>query len=201
MKNLSTRILTKQEISEILHELGLRRRNKWQATRRNKVIFRLAACCGLRASEIANLNIKDVHLGIARPYIHVVNGKGNKSRHVPLWWDKGTLADLTHWIGERMSAHEASPQDPVVINTRGEWFGTRMNRVEIRKRFRWVCSQTGRQATTHDGRHTFASHAIHGGRSLMEVRDALGHSNISTTSIYAHVCVDPDNEPDDIFDL
>jgi integrase len=45
----------------------------------------------------------------------------------------------------------------------------------------------GRHVTIHDGRHTFASHALAGGRSLVEVRDALGHRSIATTSLYLHL--------------
>src|SRR5687767_2722833 len=41
--------------------------------------------------------------------------------------------------------------------------------------------------TIHHGRHTFISHALAGGRTLAEVRDAVGHSNVSITSGYLHV--------------
>ena len=59
----------------------------------------------------------------------------------------------------------------------------------------------GRQEelTIHHGRHSFVSHALAGGRSLAEVRDAAGHANISTTSIYAHVAVEDEWEPGDLF--
>ena len=48
--------------------------------------------------------------------------------------------------------------------------------------------------TIHHGRHTFLSHTLAGGRTLAEVRDAAGHSNITITSGYLHVAVD-DDEP------
>ena len=44
--------------------------------------------------------------------------------------------------------------------------------------------------TIHHGRHTFISHALAGGRTLAEVRDAAGHANVSITSAYLHVTVD-----------
>lgn len=46
--------------------------------------------------------------------------------------------------------------------------------------------------TIHRGRDTFISHALAGGRSLAEVRDAAGHVNVSITSGYPHVAVDDD---------
>ena len=42
------------------------------------------------------------------------------------------------------------------------------------------------------GRHTFVSHALAGGRTLAEVRDAGGHSHVGITSLYLHVSVEDD---------
>ena len=42
------------------------------------------------------------------------------------------------------------------------------------------------------GRHTIISHALAGERTLAEVRDAVGHSNVSITSGYLHIAVDDD---------
>jgi site-specific recombinase XerD len=53
-------------------------------------------------------------------------------------------------------------------------------------------------ATVHDGRHTFVSLSLNGGRSLAEVRDAAGHSSISTTSVYTH-CVPDDGSIGSLF--
>ena len=44
-----------------------------------------------------------------------------------------------------------------------------------------------RTLTIHHGRHPFISHALAGGRTLAEVRNAAGHSNVSITSGYLHV--------------
>ena len=44
--------------------------------------------------------------------------------------------------------------------------------------------------TIHHGRHTFISDALAGGRTLSEVRDAAGHSNVTITSGYLHIAVE-----------
>jgi site-specific recombinase XerD len=49
--------------------------------------------------------------------------------------------------------------------------------------------------------HTFISHAMAGGRTLAEVRNAVGHSNVSITSAYLHVAVDDDQELGSLFDF
>ena len=53
----------------------------------------------------------------------------------------------------------------------------------------------------HHGRHTFISHALAGGRTLAEVRDAAGHSNVTITSTYLHVVVDDDSLVGRLFDF
>jgi site-specific recombinase XerD len=53
--------------------------------------------------------------------------------------------------------------------------------------------------TIHHGRHTFISHALAGGRTLAEVRDAAGHSNVSITSVYLHVAVEDDAAVGNLF--
>ena len=62
------------------------------------------------------------------------------------------------------------------------------------KPFRTACRVLGAarlaSLTIHNGRHTFISHALTGGRTLAEVRDAAGHSNVSITSGYLHVVVE-----------
>ena len=68
------------------------------------------------------------------------------------------------------------------------------SRHTLRKRFRTACRVLGaarlETLTIHHGRHTFISHALAGGRTLAEVRDAAGHCNVSITSGYLHVAVD-----------
>ena len=56
-----------------------------------------------------------------------------------------------------------------------------------------------RMLTIHHGRHTFISHALAGGRTLAEVRDAAGHSSVLVTSAYLHVAVEDKGEVGDLF--
>jgi len=93
-----TKILTRREIAAVLADLKRRGKRSLNA-RLNLVVFRLAACCGLRASEIANLWVSDMRVETDRPHIRIRAGaaKGGRPRTVPLWWDAGTLADLKVW--------------------------------------------------------------------------------------------------------
>jgi integrase len=72
--------------------------------------------------------------------------------------------------------------------------GRNRKRDKLRKRYRTPCRALGldrlRTLTVQHGRHTFISHALAGGRTLAEVRDAAGHANASITSTYLHVAVE-----------
>lgn len=189
-------ILTRRELACVLEDLGEKAPRSANA-RMNRVIFRLACCCGLRVSEIAALRLSDVLAQNGRPHLRVrpEGAKGGRSRVVPLWWDKGTLADLLAWKAER-EGHDARADDHFVCCLWPRRLGEPLIRHTIRERFRTACKVLGlerlRTLTIHHGRHTFISHALAGGRTLAEVRDAAGHSNVSITSAYLHIAVDDD---------
>ena len=189
-----TKILMKREMAAVLADLrrkALRSKN----ARLNLVIFRLAACCGLRASEIANLQSSDVRVELPRPHLRIraSAAKGGRPRMVPLWWDRATFDDLVAWRADRL-ARGAKAGDSFVCSWQPERGELVFSRFTLRKRFRTACKVLGTERlktlTIHHGRHTFISHALAGGRTLAEVRDAAGHSNVSITSIYLHVAVE-----------
>lgn len=190
----ATQILSRRELSLVLTDLEQRSRSSAPA-RLNLILLRLACCCGLRASEIAALQIADVRCEVSRPHLRIRRGasKGGRSRIVPLWWDAGTLSDISRWKVARVAAG-ASPDDPFVCS---QWPGRRnsaLSRHTLRRRFKTACKVLGLERlqtlTIHHGRHTFISHALAGQRTLAEVRDAAGHANVSITSAYLHVAVD-----------
>src|SRR5262245_49602051 len=176
----ATKILSRRELATVLTDLATRSERSRQA-RLNRVIFRLACCCGLRASEIAGLQLADVHTSETRPHLVVrpQNGKGEKGRAVPLWWDAGTLADLTAWKSERVE-QTTNLRVPFVACQKATRLGQRLSRHTIRRRFLTACKCLGRDRlatlTIHHGRTRCRAHAS-------EVRLAAGHSNLITTDV------------------
>lgn len=189
-----TRILTRRELANVLADgtgKAARSANTW----RNLIIVRLACCCGLRVSEIAGLQLDDVVVEVNRPHLRLrgETTKGKKPRRVPLWWDAGTLADLRAWKAKRIG----DGADAFVCSVQANRLGQPLQRHAMRRRFFSACKVLGRprlkSLTIHHGRHTFISHALAGGRTLAEVRNAAGHSNVAITSVYLHVAVDDDD--------
>lgn len=197
-----TEILDLAEIAAVVGDLRRRSKKKKNGVlviepARNLALFRLSACCGLRASEIAGLDVRDVHTGIARPYLFVRGhtSKRGQSRRVPLTWDADTNDDLYGWKVRRLAM--GGLDGPFVCRTRGESIGRRMHRVDVWSAWRVATGILGPDRvlsmSVHSGRHTFASWAltVH---PLRLVQAVLGHRSIGTTDRYAHVVngVDPD---------
>lgn len=189
----ATKILTRGELADVLAEL--RRLKRSVNSRMNGVLVRLSACCGLRVSEIVGLSLANVKVESARPHIHVpaAIAKRGKARKVPLWWDAATLAEIAAWKAERIE-QGASPSDPFVCSqakgTQGKALVARNAQNRWKKCVKVLGAERQAMLSIHCGRHTFVSMSLAGGRSLAEVRDAAGHANISTTSIYVHVVQD-----------
>jgi integrase/recombinase XerD len=208
-----TKILTRSEIVDVLCELT-RKGRRSANTRQNRIIFRLATCCGLRVSEIVGLTMANVITGSKRPHVYVpaAIAKRNKARKVPLWWDAATLADLAVWKAER-TEQGAKAGSPFVCSqaagkhamTGQSTFGKALIARNAQARFdaavKVLGTERGAMLSIHCGRHSFCSHALAGGRSIAEVRDAAGHANISTTSIYLHVVHADDDEIGNLFDF
>jgi len=148
---------------------------------RDKALLELLYAGGLRASELAELNIDGVHLdiGLAR-----VMGKGSKERVVPL----GTPAiDATrdYLEQQRPALIEGSgPTDRLLLSRTGK----PITRIVVWQVVKRLAKRAGlHDVHPHTLRHSFATHLLTGGADLRVVQELLGHSNIRTTQVYTHV--------------
>lgn len=182
------------------------------------LVWNLACCCGLRASEIAGLKIGNVLMmskGTYRPNLFIPadiakrGGGQEKSRRVPLTWCPWLLDDVRAWLEVRRQLPPATDKDLLAVRLSGVWkgrtvFGPRRERITVADRplagtaldrrgvrdlFIRACrlgDLQGRRWTTHTGRHSFVTHALAAGFPAANVRDAAGHSSLTTTSLYTH---------------
>lgn len=196
----ASQILTAAEIPFVVADLKRKARHSLNA-RLNLIIFRLSCCCGLRRCEISGLVLRDIILSAARPQIkirkEITKGRERqrRTRLVPLWWDSGTMEDIRQWV-EWRRAETGKGTSPVVFAPKsGEPLTPRLISLRWRTAIKCLGKERKEQVPCHAGRHSFVSHALHRGRSLAEVRDAVGHGSIDTTSIYAHALAN-ENVPD-----
>ena len=197
------KVLTKTEILAVLGDLKRKGRRSVN-TRMNLILFRLACCCGLRASELTRLTLDAVRVGSTVPSIRISKaiGKGKKARVVPLSFDQGTLDDLRAWRQFRIEQGATSTDLFICSQSKGS-FGKQIDRRNARKRFKACCRILGyerqREMTIHNGRHSFISHALHAGHSIVEVKEAAGHASLGTVSIYAHLVGDDEGKIGNLF--
>lgn len=197
------KVLTKDEIKRVIADLKRKGRRSVN-TQQNLVLFRLATCCGLRASELTRLTLDNVRANSTSPNIRVPKtiAKNHKARTVPLTFDQGTLDDLRAWKEFRHS-QGALGADLFICSQGKSSKGNGIDRRNARLRFKACCVVLGQErraeVTIHHGRHSFISHALHQGVSIVQVKEAAGHSSLNTTSIYAHLVSDDDGRVGNLF--
>jgi len=149
---------------------------------RDRALYELIYSAGLRVSEAAALNIRDIDIegGLAK-----VRGKGNKERLV-LFGQEASLK-LKQYLKESRAklAGKANKSDALFIGRNGK----RLSRKGIWKNYAKWTSLAGTSSHLHTLRHSFATSLLAGGADLRTVQELLGHADLSTTQIYTHVDV------------
>ncbi|MGG5209636.1 site-specific tyrosine recombinase XerD [Chryseobacterium sp. MIQD13] len=150
--------------------------------KRNHCIIEVLYGCGLRVSELIDLKISNINF--KEQYIKV-NGKGNKTRFVPL--ADYTAELLETYIKEVRSKNKINKkyEDTLFLNSRG----TSMSRVIVFLIIKELTDKAGvsKKISPHTFRHSFATHLLQNGADLRYIQEMLGHSSITTTEIYTHL--------------
>ncbi len=142
-----------------------------------KVIIETFYQSGLRLSELMGLQVGD--LDFSTKTIKV-NGKRNKQRLIPLHPNLESL--LKQFLIERDKTNQ--PTQALIVNKQGKspsktWVYKTVNE-ELKK----ITTLT--KTSPHVLRHTFATHLLNNGASLIAVKELLGHSSLAATQIYTH---------------
>ena len=149
---------------------------------RDKTILFLLYGTGLRVSELSNLNIDQ--LDLTNRMIHIVGGKGNKDRIIP-------LPDLIIPILEDyISTREDKAKDSAFILNRS---GNRLTPRSIQrlvKKYKRGAGLGNKTLTPHTLRHAFATHLLSNAVDIRVIQELLGHASLSTTQLYTHVSLE-----------
>lgn len=148
---------------------------------RDKAMFELLYASGLRVSELASLQLRQVFLD---PGYVLVLGKGDKERLVPMG-EQAADALKTYLQDGRPKLVKKGSAREVFVNARGNGL-SRQGIWKIIKQHALVAGITC-NITPHMLRHSFATHLLENGADLRSLQMMLGHSDISTTQIYTHV--------------
>ncbi len=169
-------ILTTDEVNRLLDQ------PKGSAPKdlRDRAMLELLYATGIRVSELINLNVSDINLQVG----YIVCRDAKKERVVPFGAPaKRALADYLRNARDLMLEDQTS--DVLFTNCSGQ----PMSRQGFWKLVKYYARKAGITAdiTPHTLRHSFAAHLVENGADLRSVQEMLGHSDISTTQIYANM--------------
>jgi len=145
---------------------------------RDFAIVMLFLQTGLRVSELVNLKLTDISLETKE--LTVRQGKGRKDRVVPLVGQ--ALDALKVYIRVR----EPSIEYDNVFLARNK---TSMDQRTVRYRIKKYYQAAGikKKGSVHTLRHTFATHQIHNGLKIDQLKEVMGHRQMATTYKYVHL--------------
>ncbi|QIV95553.1 integrase/recombinase XerD [Allofrancisella inopinata] len=148
---------------------------------RDKAMLELMYATGLRVSELVGLNIDDLDLNMG---VIQVLGKGSKERIVPI--GEYALEYLQKYFNEvRPNLIRTFKEKAVFVSKHFR----RITRQSFWHRIKHYALTAGidTEISPHTLRHAFATHLLNHGADLRSVQLLLGHSNVSTTTIYIHI--------------
>ncbi len=147
---------------------------------RDKAMLELLYATGIRVTELITLRVSDVNL----PMNFIMCRDAHKERMIPFGGQARSA--LTRYLGGvREDMIEDKTSDVLFANCSGK----PMSRQGFWKLIKHYAKKAGITAeiTPHTLRHSFAAHLVENGADLKSVQEMLGHSDISTTQIYANM--------------
>lgn len=147
---------------------------------RDKAMLEVMYATGIRVSELIDLNVDDVNLELAT--IKCTSAK--KTRAIPLY--PAALKALRQYLKDVRGIMVMNPSEKALfVNING----VRMSRQGFWKilKFYQAKANITKEITPHTLRHSFAVHLLENGADLGSVQELMGHSDISSTQMYAHM--------------
>ena len=141
-------------------------------------VLHLAYSCGMRKSEIENLEIKDIDFKENRIYIRAEKNK--KRRVIPI--TEKVKNDLKQYL---LNERKITKTNYFLVNRTG----TQMQGNSLYNIVKPLINKAGlnKNICLHSLRHSIATHLLENGMKVEYVRDFLGHNQLKTTQIYTRV--------------
>jgi len=147
---------------------------------RDKAMLELLYATGIRVSELINLNLSEVNLEMG----FIKCNKGLRERVIPI----GSIAvnALVEYLNKSRNLLIQKPDEKALfVNINGGRL-TRQGFWKIIKQYKNQ-AKINKDITPHTLRHSFAAHLLENGADLRSIQEMLGHSDISSTQVYAQI--------------
>lgn len=162
--------------------------------KRDRAIIAILLYHALRRAELCKLKVKDVRQE-RRGVMHIkVSGKGGKTRYLPI---HPVVSGLIHDYLEE-SGHgqdESGPLFRSLSNNRSMSKTAAITTDAVYKIVQFYSEKLGFRIGVHSLRATAATNALENNADIAKVQEWLGHANISTTRIYDHRKMRPEDSP------
>ncbi len=167
------------ELEELLNTPDLRK----PLGQRDRLILEMLYATGVRVSELVNIKVSDINRSMKNI---LILGKGNKERLVEYGDYCEEALDLYLKDGYyRLNIH-SSPY--LFLNNNGDQLTDRGVRYILSNLIEKT--SINKKISPHMIRHSFATHLLNNGCSLLSVQKLLGHDSIKSTQVYTHVSTD-----------
>lgn len=145
---------------------------------RDKAMLELLYATGIKVSELIELTVSDINLQIG--ILHLHNEK--KERIVPMY-PAAVKTVAAYLVNVRPAIVTDKAEDRLFTNMSGQ----PMSRQGFWKIIKHYSEKAGikKDITPHTLRHSFAAHLLENGAQLKDIKEMLGHSDISSTQVYA----------------
>lgn len=147
---------------------------------RDKAMLELLYATGIRVSELIELKVTDINLQIGILHIH----KAKRERIIPIY--PAAVKHISEYItNARPVLTQSTDEDLLFTNM----YGQAMSRQGFWKIIKYYSEKVGikKEITPHTLRHSFAAHLLENGAQLSDIKEMLGHADISSTQIYAQM--------------
>lgn len=149
---------------------------------RNRAMLETLYGCGLRVSELVNLQISDLFFD--EGFIKIT-GKGNKQRFVPIGNLTRKYIEIYKDSVRPLMSIQKGFEDTLFLNRRGRGLTRAMIFTIIKSLALKI--DLKKNISPHTFRHSFATHLLQNGADLRSIQLMLGHESITTTEIYVHL--------------
>ncbi|MFZ5988591.1 MAG: site-specific tyrosine recombinase XerD [Bacillota bacterium] len=147
---------------------------------RDKAMLELLYATGIRVSELICLNVSDVNLEMG----FIRCNKGTRERMIPI--GSISINALNEYLTKsRNLLIQRSDEKALFVNVNGKRL-TRQGFWKIIKQYKNQ-AKISKDITPHTLRHSFAAHLLENGADLRSIQEMLGHSDISSTQVYAQI--------------
>ncbi|HHY37350.1 MAG TPA: site-specific integrase [Clostridia bacterium] len=154
--------------------------------RRDLALMALLYDTGARVQEIIDLSVRDIRL--EEPATVTLTGKGRRTRCVPLMSKTRNIVEA-YLREQQLLGKTACLDRPVFFNRQGKRLTRAGVAYIVRKHFAKAKQDENAlfpdSVSPHVFRHTKAMHLVQANVNLIYIRDFLGHTNVTTTEIYA----------------